>query len=216
MRKRGFTLVEVTLSMGLLSVVALLAFVVLRGSTETAALAQAKAEVQAGVRDAMNAITAELRTAYTQRTVDTIPPIAPRNTVSIVVSEAGDEITFQIPVRLETPEMVQSSLPITIRYENEDTGGSGMSGNAILDPGEDSNEDGMLTRRLLRTQDGISTVVGATNTLSGVRFQLLPNQSVRNNQLTTLYIWLEASKRYGPGQGKMVRAQLETTIALEN
>ena len=216
MRKTGFTMLEVTISMSLLSIVALLGFVVLRGSTESAALTQAKGEVQAGVRDAMTAITAEVRAAYTQRTVDAVPPIAPRDTDSIVVSAAGDEITFQVPVRLDTPEMVRSSTPITIRYENEDTYETGIGFNAILDPGEDLNEDGLLTRRLVRTQNGLSTVLGATNNISGVQFQLLPNQSNRNNQMTTLYIWLEASKRYGPGPGKMVRAQLETTIALEN
>ncbi len=216
MRRNGFSLLEVSMSMAILSVVSLLGFVVLKSSTEAAALSGAKAEVQANLRDAMTALTAELREAYTDRTVLAVPPIAPAETMSVQATEGGLGVMYQIPEPTGGPDMVTSSLPVFILWENEDTYGPDGGFNARLDEGEDGNGDGTLTRRLIRSQGDEETIIGGANNLSGVQFQLLPNQDSGDNTLTSIRIWLEASKRYGPGDGKLVRAELEATIHMAN
>lgn len=215
MRSSGFTLLEMMISMSILTIVGLLGYIVIASSTESADLARAKNEIQAGLRDVMAAITSDVREAYTDRTVAATPPRAPIEVASIQVSENNDSITFQVPVRTDGPEMVIGSLPITIAHENEDSAAGGTP-NALLDPGEDINEDGTLSRRVLRIQGDDVQVLGASNDISGLRFELRPNQNARNDALTTLYVWLEASKRYGPGMKHIVRGELESSIDLQN
>ena len=216
MRKSGFTLAEMMVSMGILTIVSLLGFIALRSSTEASSLALALAEVQGSLRDAMGAITSEARGAYTDRTVESPELLAPENAVRIEVTEGGAAIVFQVPVPTDGPDMVTASAPITIRFENEDLPGVGGEPNAVLDDGEDTNEDGRLTRRIVREQAGVQTVVGAANTISQAVFELLPNADAGNDTLTTLRVWMEATKRYGSGPGNIVRAQLESTVDLKN
>lgn len=216
MRNTGFTLLEVSISMAILSIVSLLGFVVLKSSTESAGLAQAKAEVQANLRDVMAEITSEVRQAYTQRMVDVVPPILPEGTESIRIAPGNASITFQVPQPTSGPDIVAPSIPITIAHENEDVGGGSLSGNSLLDPGEDVNEDGVLSRRVLRSQGGVTTVLGGANNISSVLFQLVPNQSAADNNLTSLVIRLAATKRYGPGFRYEVREILESTVDLKN
>jgi len=213
MRKNGYTLLEVSISMALLGIVSLLSFMALRSSTESASLSQAQAQVQGNLRDAMNEITSAVRQAYSQRTVTVVPPLAPVGAISIQVPTDGRSVSFQVPVPSGTPDMVAVSPRITIRYENEDIAGG--TPNAVLDPGEDTNNDQLLTRRLVWTQAGTTRVVGGANDLSQVQFQLRPSLSGGNN-LTTLYVFLESTKRYGVGEGKIIRAQTESTVYLEN
>lgn len=215
MRQSGFTLLEMTMSTSILAIVGLLSFVVISSSTESAELARAKSEIQGGLRDVMAAITGEAREAYTARTVAAAPPRSPAGVASIQVSGNDDRITFQIPVRTDGPQMVIGSTPIVIAHENEDTD-TGNGQNALLDPGEDVNSDGMLNRRVLRIQNGEQEVLGASNDISGLRFELRPNQNAFDNTPTTLFVWLEASKRYGSGLKHIVRAELESSIDLKN
>jgi len=139
--------------------------------------------------------------------------MAPVGTISIQVPTDGRSVSFQVPVPSGTPEMVAASPRITIQYENEDTGGG--TPNATLDAGEDTNNDQLLTRRLVWTQAGTTRVVGGANDLSQVQFQLRPSLS-GSTDLTTLYVFLESTKRYGVGEGKIIRAQTESTVHLEN
>ena len=216
MRKAGFTLLEVSMALTILSVVSLLSFIVLRSSTESASLSQAKADVQASLRDVMTVLSDEVRSAYTDRTVASQPPIAPEDTQSIFIDEDGTQLTCQVPIPTGTATMVTASSPIVFRWENEDLASTTGLPNARLDPGEDTNGDGALTRRVVREQSGVTTVVGAANNISNLQFQLLSNAATEETALTKLRIHLEATKRYGEGEGKWVRAQLETTIDLAN
>ncbi|HPO15671.1 MAG TPA: prepilin-type N-terminal cleavage/methylation domain-containing protein [Candidatus Hydrogenedentes bacterium] len=215
MRKHGFTLLELMMSMGILTIVSLLGFIVLASSTESAELSQVKNEAQASLRDAMAALTSEVREAYTQRTVDPVPPLAPAGAASITVSSTGDSITYYVPEPTGDATFVRASAPITILYQNEDGTGGGTT-NGKLDPGEDTNGDTMLTRRLIRTQGGETTVLGSANDLSLVSFQLIKNQNVNDNNMTTLAVTLEAAKYYGRALEKVVRVRLQGSIDLKN
>ncbi len=215
MRNHGFTLLELTMSMGILTIVSLLSFVVLSSSTESAEMSRVKNEAQASLRDALAALSSEVREAYTQRTVNPVPPLAPVGAASISVSATGDSLTFYVPQPTGDATFVRASAPITIAYQNEDTKG-GSPGNGLLDLGEDVNGDKMLTRRLIRTQNGETTVVGSANDLSLVNFQLVKNQNARDNNLTTLMVTMEVSKRFGRAHEKVVRERLQSSIDLMN
>jgi prepilin-type N-terminal cleavage/methylation domain-containing protein len=211
----GFSLLELSVSMALLSIVSLLAFYALMGSTESAALAQAKSELQANLRDTMAVLTREVSTAYTERITAGDPQTLPEDLDEpITVGEGSASLTFQVPVP-RAQGIPEASTPITIFFENEDTSDPP---NAVLDPGEDANDDGMLNRRLVRMQDGVETTLGASNHISLARFTLLPNQNANDNRLTSLRIELEASKTFGPAgdQQKLVRGSLSSVIHLHN
>lgn len=208
-QSKGFTLLEISLSMAILSIVSLLGFIVVRGSTEQASLSQAKSDVQAGLRGVMSELTGELRTAYTERIEHSL--VVPANVEAVVVEDGGQSITYQVPQQVNTPELVTGSDPITIRFVNEDANENGR-----LDQGEDTDGDGALSRRLVREQGGVTRVVGATNDISAVSFQLLPNRNADDDRLTSLRIWLEASRNYGQGRQKSIAAEFETTIDLKN
>jgi len=211
----GYTLLEVTLSISLLTVVSLLGFVVLKTSTESAALASAKEEMQAGLRDAMAAISADVSVAYSERSTDAEPPLSPSGVESMNVSEDGRSIVFQVPEPSQDSRMVIGSAPITIILENEDRmEGTTGEGNARLDPGEDENGDGVLTRRLVRTDADGTTVLGAANCIADVQFQLQP--AVAGGASTVLWVQLTGSKRYGQGEGRLIRAQLQSAITMTN
>lgn len=215
MKNKGYSLLEVSISMALLSIVSLMGFMALKSSTESAALSQAQGEIQANLRDVMTELVGTVREAYTQRTVDVVPPLAPEGAASVLVNAAGNSLTFQVPEPSASPGLVVASAPITVRFENEDVAEGAVGPNARLDSGEDKNGNGMLDRRLLWTQAGETRVVGGANNLSQARFELRPN-AVNNNLRTTLYVFLEATKRYGGGEGILIRGQLESTIHLEN
>ena len=61
MNNQGHTMVEMMVSMAILSIVSLLGFIVLQSSTSSAQLANAKVDVQNNLRDTMAVLTAELR-----------------------------------------------------------------------------------------------------------------------------------------------------------
>lgn len=216
MDKRGYSLLEIMIAMSILSIISLLGYVMLVSSTESAQLARAKAEVQANLRDVMAELTSELREAYTERTVNAAPPIAPEDTEAIAVTEDGESVTFQVPEPTGDPNRVQSSAPITFTLQMEDTYQSETGFNAVLDGGEDANDDGVLTRRIVRIQGNEERPIGGANNISACTFQLLPSQVSGNNQLTTLRIWLQATKSYGLSPPTLVRGELESRIHLAN
>jgi prepilin-type N-terminal cleavage/methylation domain-containing protein len=220
MKHRGYTLIETMVAVSILSFIALLSWVVIRSSHESTTLAASKSIVQQNLRDVMNALTAELELAYAQ-------PLAGItntriNSEDIRVSSDGRTVTYWRPAPLEEMTGHQEIGPIVIRFEDEDvdeevTGDSEIDpGNAKLDPGEDKNGDGTLTRRVVRIFNGQTIVLGAANDLANVQFQLLPNVAPDDDRLTRLRIRLESSKRHGMGEAHYVFGELETTINLLN
>jgi type II secretory pathway pseudopilin PulG len=203
------------LSVGILSIVSLLGFVVLRSSNESARMTEAQAAVQQNLRNCMAALTAELRAAYTTRVTNSAawPSNKP---AAIAVTNGGKTVTFQKPSPSNTTPIPLASTPITISFQNEDASAYGTSGYARLDSGEDTNGDGVLTRRLVRTQGGSTSVIGASNDLSLVQFTLEPNLNTKSQDKTTLRIRLQSAKRFGANGKYLVRAELESSIHLEN
>lgn len=209
MNTHGHSLLEVMVSTAILTVVSLLGFIVLQSSTSSAQLSSAKVDVQNDLRDTMAVLAGTLREGVTQATTEATG--APPDLAPVSVSEDGDAITIQVPEPAPGEAMFEYSTPITFWLENEDANGNGR-----LDPGEDTNEDGVLTRRIVRTQDGENRPVASARNIDEVTFELLEHQAAGNNTLTTVRILLRGSKRYGPGDGKPVRAEMTSNIRLVN
>lgn len=209
MNNHGHTLIEIMVSTAILTIVSLLGFVVLQSSTSSAQLANAKVDVQNNLRDTMAVLTAELREGVTQTTTEKTG--APEDLFPVAVSDEGRAITFQVPEPIGGEELFDYSTPITFSIQNED-----VNGNGRLDPDEDTNDDGALTRRIVRSKDGVTTPVAGASTIDFVNFTLLANQVTGVADLTTVQITLRGSKRYGAGEGKPVLAEMMSNIRLVN
>jgi len=209
MNNSGHTMLEVMVSTAILTVVSLLGFIVVQSSASSAQLANAKVDVQNNLRDTMAVLASELREGVTLATTEATG--APENLDPVAVAGEGHLIVFQVPVPVAGEAMFAYSTPITFSLENEDANGNGR-----LDDGEDTNEDGVLTRRVVRTQNGLATPVAGAQNIDDVTFTLLQNQAVGNNSLTTVRITLTGSKRYGSGEGKLVNAEMSSNIRLVN
>jgi len=215
MGKNGYSLLELLITMTIMTVVSALWMTASVSSTKWSAVTQTQAEIHADLRATMAAITLEARSAYSRRLVD--GGGAPEGTIAVTVSDSGDELSFQVPVPLETADMFGASSLITYQFENEDESDSELGPNAMLDEGEDENTDGSLTRRVVRTQDGSTIFVGSATNISSVLFELEANQNSKDDLLTTLYIVLEGSKRYGTySDTEIVGGRLESRIHIEN
>lgn len=215
MNRNAYSLVEVLFAMSILSIVSLLGFVALRTSTEASMMTQAKDEAQAALRDVMHVLGEELSTAYSERTVDGEPPTAPEDVEAPAFSEDAATLTFQVPAMTGDGRFVEGSLPITYTLFNEDAPGETGAGNGLLDDGEDLNEDGALTRQVQRTQGDEVTVVAAANCIDTLQFVPVA-PAAAGDPVTSIQVRLTASKRYGLGERKVVRAELEGTISLGN
>lgn len=201
-RNQGFTLLELTMSMAILTVVGFLTFVVTQSSTSAAGVAEAKEQAQAAVRDAMNAMAAELQLASKTSNAALVPPLS---ALAVTPGNPG-EVTFQVPLNSTGS---QWSSPIIFRFVNEDDHNGVGAMNGRLDEGEDTDGDLALTRRVVRVQGGQETPVGAVNDLSSVIFALNPPQ---NNVLT---ITLTASKPLS-GRDDQVWATATSRVYLLN
>jgi len=209
MNNAGHTMLEVMVSMAILTVVSLLGFIVLQSSYSSAQLANAKVDVQNNLRDTMAVLISELREGVTETT--TKKTGAPDGLNPVSLADGGRSITFQVAIPTSGETLFTYSTPITFFHENED-----LNGNGRLDPDEDANDDGALTRRMVREQGGETTPVAGASTIEGVEFTLIANQSAGINDLTTVQITLRGSKRYGGGDGKPVVAEMTSNVRLVN
>lgn len=220
----GFTLAETLISFSILSIVSLLAYIVLASSTEAARLTEAQAQLQSNLRDVMQAISSEVRSAYSERSIDpqnpgevsaigNDPSDLPVGTIQLIVSATGRQITFQRPEASLTNAVPRPSTVITIGLESEDAGFA--TGNAELDAGEDANADGILTRRVIRTQDGATAAVGGVNDIADLQFALMPSEDPDDLNDSTLLVRLTASKLVG-AKKRLVTSTLESRVRLEN
>lgn len=212
----GFTLIEVSISIALMGIISLLSFLALQSSVKSSTLSYAQNEIDSDLRNTFNELSELVKQAYTEVSTDVTPPVAPAGAEAIQVTSNGKGLRFFVPVPINNPALVQSSQPILIQYENEDRSSQGTPPNAILDSGEDTNSDRALTRRLVMVQGNNRRVIGSANCISNVEFQLLPDRSDSSNAPTLLYVFIEGTKRMGPGEGPLIRAELSGTIKLEN
>lgn len=209
MDSRGFTLVELVISMAILAIISVLGIVALQSSTTSMATAESKADVQDNVRDALAAMTRELQMA-SKTSDDSLTP--PLDAVAINANPAAGsptELVFQTPTSGSGRNW---SRPIRYRYLNEDANGNGR-----LDSGEDLDSDAVLTRRIVRIQDrngdgdtadsGEIAPVGGANDLSTVQF-------ARTGDVIT--ITLTADKFMRGRRSDPVRVTVTSDVYLQN
>lgn len=177
MESRGFSLMELIISMGILTIVCLLSFVALQSTTAALATSNSKTEVSNNLRDAMSAIRGELQLAAKNADSTLIPALVATTINANPATLCPTEIVFQKP-RNSTGKLWTT--PIRFRYYNED-----VNGNGVLDNGEDVDADHTLSRRILRIEDkngdgdtndpGERITLGGANDLSNVTFALANN-----------------------------------------
>lgn len=209
MRPYGFTLLELIIVAALLAIVSVLGFVATASSSESANVAKALADVQSEVRDVMTVLTQELQLAAKTANPATVPPVEAVRVVTNPAALSPIEIVFQVPTDTTGNSW---STPIRFRYLTEDA-----NNNAVLDPGEDGDGDGLLTRRIVRLQDVDGNgafdspreqqIVGGANNISA--FQINVNGD-------TVDISLTASKRIGTRRTNPAVATLNQRIYLLN
>lgn len=181
----GFSLMELLVAVTIVSILAVMGMIALQSSNTSMAVAQAKAKVQANVRDALQAITEEVQLAGKQADPSLAPPLQPVQIIEDPAENSPVEVAFQIPV---DSTGLNWSNRIRFRFVNED-----VNGNNLLDSGEDTDEDGVLSRRIIRLEDrngdgdmadaGETVVVAGVNDLSNVQFAL--NNDVLTINLTS-------------------------------
>lgn len=208
----GFTLLEMMVSVSILTVVSLLTFVALQSSARSNVMNAAKEEVASNLRDVLMAINAEVRQAYSTRTVNAAPPIAPEDAFAIEITNGGKGLRYCIPQPAADSPVPSASSAIEIIFRNED-----VSGNGLLDDGEDTNGDGALTRAIVRRQDGQERVLGAANTISDINFVLSESASQTGRALNNLDITISGLKAFEAG-GKYlsVESVAESRVNIEN
>lgn len=222
-RKQGFTLAETLISMSILTIVSLLAFIVLSSSTEAARLTEAQAQLQTNLRDVMQAISSEVRAAYSEKSIDpqngepskigNDPGDLPAGTMSILIAPGGRSIQFQRPQPSNTAPVPQPSPVITIGLQSEDAGYA--TGNGKLDSGEDVNTDGILNRSVFQTVGTVTESIASVNDVADLQFSLLNNADAGDLNRSTLLVRITASRLVGAKQ-QPIRADLESRIHLEN
>ena len=210
--RSGFSLLELIIATTIMMLVSAMTMMVVMSSAEQNQLGEAKGQVISDLRNTMHEVTSDVRQAYTDRTVDADPPLAPEDAFSVVVLDGGTRISYCIPEPSDDSPIPVPSAPITIRWENEDANANGE-----LDPGEDSNGDGVLTRRLVRDRNGVTEILGSANNISNVAFTLEESPADNDDTENVLVIQLAASRPFGVGEERpQANAALQSRIQLEN
>jgi len=196
----GFTLLEVAISSGILVIISLLMYSVIRASVSAQAVAEAEEMAQASARNVLTAMAQEIEVASKFSDPSLTPPLEALTLVS------PTEVVFQVP--LDGSGAAWSN-PITYRYVNEDAGEHEGANNAMLDDGEDLDEDGALTRRVVRIQGDDERIVGGANDISFLQFALSDNNDV-------LTITVAASKQTDLRRRDLATATASTSVYLQN
>jgi prepilin-type N-terminal cleavage/methylation domain-containing protein len=143
MRTSGFTLIELMISMAIFTLLSVAIYAAVTSTAEATDTATAETQVIQGIRDVMREITSEVQVAAAENDPTLADPL-----FGLQVDEVGGApvgITFQTPLDNSGDNW---SEPISYVWVNEDA-----NGNAWLDPGEDDNDDGALTRVIMRRED---------------------------------------------------------------
>lgn len=205
----GFTLLEVTIVMAILSVFSLLGFVAITSATQATILADARTQVQSDLRQMVTLMADDLQMASKTPNPSLTPPLQAVRINRDIDANSPVEIVFQVPLDGSGNRW---SRPIRYRFFNED-----LNGNRRLDPGEDVDGDGALSRRILRLQDlngdgtfdgpGETVMVGTANNISALDF------AFNNDRIT---ITATADRLVGTREDFPVTAAVTTTVYLLN
>jgi len=232
-RTYGFTLIETVIATGVLSILLLMAYGAAEVTLSSTRVATAEMRAQTSVRATLEEIGRELELGAGLETAAGFNGVAPVRIFLDGVEQppglGGDLIVFQIP--LDATGAIWST-PIQYRFVNEDA-----NGNGLLDPGEDAanpidpandgNDDGLLTRRIVREQDGNGDgdfddpgerrVVGSANDVSAVQFQLGPTGDMVTITLSATTV-IEGTSRYEDTEprARQAGAQVQTRVYLAN
>ena len=213
----GFTLLELSISLVLLTVVSLLGFLAASGSLRSADLTQRMTTLQEELRSTMRALSDQVQPAVKRARLGSVLPPGAQG-LQIVNTADPKAITFVIPTDMTGDHF---SGVMTVQFETEDTPDStvegGEYGNGRLDPGEDTsgkgtNNDGVLNRRLVLIQpNGARQVLGSSNNLANVTFTLSADGSM-------LGVTMIATTRQETGDSKyrMLRYTTTSNIYLMN
>jgi prepilin-type N-terminal cleavage/methylation domain-containing protein len=203
LRRGGFTLLELSIAIGILGIVAILLFAAMASSASAVSTSEARRRAHTSVRDVVAVMESELELAGKNDD----PAVG--LTGLRVVGTSNPSLVFQVPLDQSGDNW---SAPITYRYVNED-----LDGDGVLDPGEDEDGDGALTRRIQRVQDmngdgdtddpGETRPLGGSNDVSNVIFAL------NNDQVT---VTVTASAAFGKGMQDLTQATITKVIYLLN
>ena len=191
----GFTLLELMISMTILSVISLLSFIIFSSVSASMGLSATKDQVQAAIRSALLDMSSELEQASKKTNTGLTPPLQALTVLS------ATSVRFQVPA---DNMGVTFSQPITYTFVNEDANANGR-----LDAGEDTNGDRALTRCIQRTQNGVSRSMGASNDISGVAYSL-------NAAKNILTITVNASRALNNRRHDLVTATATSSIYVNN
>ena len=209
-KNAGFTLLELTMAMGVLAFVAVVSLTAVHSSYKTTKLIEDVSESADGVRKALSVLGRELELAATEDDSSLSPAVAAITVQESSGPETPLSVTFQVP---KDPAAGTWSAPITYRYVNED-----LNGNALLDSGEDTDQDGVLTRHIVRstTENGqlSERIVAAANNLSDVDFEIIPDAQGLPARVRVTIEASENLERNSPGRVNSFRAEAE--IYLQN
>lgn len=211
-RDLGFTLLELSISMAITAVVSGMCLMGIVATANTTRIIERESDCADETRAVMGQMMKELELAATVANTSATPAVQPIVVTSNADTGMLDKIVFQTPI---TPSANTWSTPITYQYINEDA-----NGDAKLDGGEDGDGDGLLNRRLVRTQtvNGVTTatVLGAANDIGALRVTMVSTAQQRPCRLD---VSLETSKNLDMSGGTtaaITRDHAEATIQLAN
>lgn len=205
----GLTLLELIIVVALMSIFGLLAFVAVTSATEATVLADAKTQTQSDLRQVVMQISDELQLASKTPNNALTPPLQAVRINRDMDANSPVEIVFQVPL---DGSGTNWSRPVRFRHFTED-----LNNNALLDPGEDVDGDGVLSRRVLRLEDlngdgtfdgpGETVQVGSANNIAELDF------AIDGDRVT---ITATATKLVGNRQTAPVTSTVTATVYLLN
>ena len=208
MRQAGFTLIEMMISVAIVLVVSMLGYIAFSSSYEAIDLNQRMGTLQGDCRDAMRALSDEAQLAVKRAAAGQVLPAGARE---LRVNPGNRrEITYVVPT---ADDGTAFSTVRTIRFESEDLPAAGLEngefGNGRLDPGEDTDGNGRLTRQLVLINGIQRRVLGSATTLANVAFDLSADGSC-------LVVTMTAVTPIAQDSARMLRVDTESTIYLMN
>lgn len=202
---RGYTLLELSIVVGMTTVLGAISGTVMIRGLQVVGIQNAYADVS----DAMRTTALTLSNELAQGVLNDIPGNALLKGLSINPKTA-DSITFQLPLALDG---LKASPPITIRVRNEDT-----NGNLSLDEEEDLDKNGTLDRVLERLEDqngdGVYDQPGETRVLARNIDSISFKQDPGSRQIHVTV--LARSAMHIIGKARTVEKSHEFTIYIKN